>query len=67
MADFLTQFGLGTDKFVFANYPLLYQDKLDPDRFDDMAAGSVALPGLDGDFPTNYRSRGRTTSNRQLI
>lgn len=62
MGDTLTQFGLGTDKFLFASYPDLFQDRLSPERFDDMAARSMSLPGLDGVFPTNYMSRGRTTS-----
>jgi Phage tail protein. len=62
MADVLTQFGMGDSRFLFATYPLLWQDKLSPERFDDMAANSITLPGLDGVFPTNYMSRGRTSS-----
>ncbi len=62
MGDLLTQFGMGDSRFLFASYPELFQDKLSPERFDDMAANSINLPGLDGAFPTNYRSRGRTTS-----
>ena len=62
MADFLTQFGMGDSRFLFATYPKLYQLKLSPERFDDMQFNSQALPGLDGVFPTNYMSRGRTTS-----
>ncbi len=62
MGDALTQFGMGDSRFLFSAYPELFQDKLSPDRFDDMAATSINLPGLDGAFPTNYMSRGRTTS-----
>lgn len=62
MAELLTQFGMGSDRFLFANYPKLYQQKLNPASFDDMDYPSQALPGLDGTFPTNYFSRGRTTS-----
>jgi hypothetical protein len=62
MADTLIQFGMGDDRFVFATYPKLYQLKLNPASFDDMEFSSMSLPGMDGVFPTNPFSRGRTTS-----
>lgn len=62
MGDILVQHGMGTNRFLFSTYPKLYQLKLSPERFDDMQFNSQALPGLDGVFPTNYMSRGRTTS-----
>jgi hypothetical protein len=58
----LLQFGMGSDRFVFATYPKLYQLKLNPASFDDMEFSSMSLPGMDGVFPTNPFSRGRTTS-----
>lgn len=63
MGDILRQFGMGDSRFIFASYPELWQDKLDPERFDDSSFGSVMLPGMDGVFPTNPFSRGRTSSN----
>jgi hypothetical protein len=62
MADRLIQYGMGDSRFLFSAYPKLYQLKLSPERFDDMQFNSMALPGLDGVFPTNYMSRGRATS-----
>ena len=62
MGDTLTQFGMGASRFLFASYPDLIQDRLSPERFDDVSGDSMVLPGLDGVFPTQYMSRGRTTS-----
>jgi hypothetical protein len=62
MGDKLLQFGMGADRFLFASYPKLYQQELNPASFDDMEFSSVALPGMDGAVPTNPYSRGRTTS-----